>query len=63
MPDNLKPCPFCGADPEITHDIIDDMDFWSIGCGNDDKCPVILVTNDFESKAEAVKAWNTRDYC
>ena len=63
MLEKLKPCPFCGAYPEITHDVFYDMDFWSIGCGNDDNCPVIQVTNDFETKEEAVEVWNTRESC
>ena len=63
MDDDLKPCPFCGNSPQLKHDKIGGHHFWSVECDNDENCPVVIATNDFELKSEAIKVWNTRKYC
>lgn len=68
--EELKPCPFCGAEPMIHHDYSSESgDWWIIDCLNDD-CPVcytraawdgVNVTTGWRAtEEEAVKAWNTR---
>lgn len=63
MDDDLKLCLYCGKPPQIIHDNIGGHHFWSVECANDDECQVKITTNDFETKAEAIKVWNTRDFC
>lgn len=74
MPDKekkvkLKPCPFCGYDPEISYEG-DDPYFlvwaydgyifeWFINCSNEN-CPVHPGTYGHEKREKAVTAWNTR---
>ena len=63
MMENLKPCPFCGELPEIdqgeyTYKVKDRI-YWAVGCMNDD-CEVDVETDNFDTKEEAIKVWNTR---
>jgi hypothetical protein len=56
----LKPCPFCGGEAKLFDDKhYSDFYFW-VGCINE-KCPILeVVTEDYSTKDEALKAWNTR---
>lgn len=51
----LKPCPFCGSEPQI----IDDRDEIIIECANAD-CQVLCETQNVETMCDAIRAWNTR---
>ncbi len=46
MDDELKPCPFCGGEPEVAP--------WEVHCT---QCSAHLVE---ATTAEAIAAWNTR---
>ena len=52
----LLPCPFCGGKAKLDGAV--NKVFW-IRCNNKD-CEVGCITCDFETKAEAIKAWNKR---
>jgi len=56
--DKLKPCPFCGTAPRLIHSPDDTALMWvhyfDIGCNN---CEYSLFA---ETKAKAIKLWNTR---
>lgn len=54
----LLPCPFCGDEYNADAERRFDGDFF-VECGNMD-CEVQPITNDFPTKGEAIKAWNTR---
>ena len=67
----LKPCPFCGGEPEIT-EVIDrtPRNLEPVGFGvKCDQCGIIIakidcgVTNWFETDEEAAEAWNRRTEC
>lgn len=51
----LKPCPFCGGDPEI---MTSPDGFTSIGCLGCN--PVFGVMVQRRTRKEAVEVWNTR---
>lgn len=55
MSEELKPCPFCGDDPEIEliQSIFGDSDWMII-------CPKCLIKMWDEDKATVIAAWNTR---
>lgn len=64
----LKPCPFCGGEPEIT-EVIDrtPRNLEPVGFGvKCDQCGIIVakidcgVTDWFETDEEAAAAWNRR---
>lgn len=61
MPNELKPCPFCGCDEAGTkwH-----HGYWSVACGyNHDATPSSHCFQDwgeFETEKEAIEAWNNR---
>lgn len=56
MNDFPEPCPFCGEMPEC----VEAYDGWHrVDCGNQ-ACTVFCRTTNFESRSEAVAAWNTR---
>ena len=60
MMEKLKPCPFCGVDAKLfdTESIYGNY-FWVECCGLD--CPIPeIVTEDYETKQEAIRVWNTR---
>ena len=54
----LKPCPFCGGDAELSHKR--NLNTWIVECSNQD-CPAsYMIGADFETEAEAIEAWNRR---
>ena len=53
--DALKPCPFCGGEAEIHHDIYM-MDRYSVQCGN---CHAGIF-GWWSEKEEAAYHWNRR---
>ncbi len=55
----LLNCPFCGEKPEIKSYKKQGVEYWSIHCIND-ACLVYVVTDEFEIKEKALKAWNKR---
>jgi Lar family restriction alleviation protein len=56
MPDELKPCPFCGEPARILEDMYHRTAVWigcqTLGCFGRDQWE--------ESKPEAIAAWNRR---
>lgn len=50
-----KPCPFCGKEPRI----YGDKPQAYIACVNE-KCPVNSETIFFQTREEAIEAWNRR---
>lgn len=61
MKEEIKPCPFCGKEPEVQQDEnFFGMTEWWIACLNFD-CPVDNVTTgSFAIKQKAINAWNKR---
>lgn len=62
----LKPCPFCGAQPSIfPRDPENEGNAWaSVQCCNDD-CPIEVISYEYgeghsDSVAKAAAAWNRR---
>lgn len=54
--ETLKPCPFCGKQPEVGHYETFDNDEWYIGC--DCECgPCTKIHLTYE---QAIAAWNAR---
>ena len=52
----LLSCPFCGGEGEV-HEY---NSFWyKVGCNNQ-KCFLYITAQVFNSKEEAIEAWNTR---
>lgn len=74
MTTELKPCPICGSNAFVQHDVVDGFAFgWSVGCpraciadrihGFDDFDSfkaAKLVMHNFTTKDEAIEAWNRR---
>lgn len=60
MPNDLKPCPFCGATPYIfvTNHRHDEKSYM-IKCSNIE-CSIIPYTYDFSELEYAINAWNRR---
>jgi Lar family restriction alleviation protein len=62
MSANPKPCPFCGS-KDIGYEYINtyssDSSYNTFGCRD---CGVRFECDDASSKAEDLKAWNTRTY-
>lgn len=56
MSEELKPCPFCGADAVVEHG---DASYWVSPCCPG-SCTVELETSWFDTREEAIAAWNTR---
>ncbi len=52
--ERLKPCPLCGSKAELKK-----WEGWFVSCTNTIPCGC-LAQHDFDTKAEAIKAWNTR---
>ena len=58
MSKKLNPCPFCGGEAEI--DYFDD-DEWFVRCANlEGDCEICPSTRFYETREEAVEAWNRR---
>jgi len=55
----MKPCPWCGAAPEVFH-APDQLIY--VGCTNDDdKCSIVVSTRGhFQDRDAAIRAWNNR---
>lgn len=61
----LLPCPFCGSEGIVLPQGNPKKLSWAAECGEilryeDSKCDVEPCTEDFDTKEEAVKTWNTR---
>jgi len=57
MDTNLKPCPFCGAQPMVGS-LSGDNENWSIWC---DDCKIPCVENDIDETLEdIIRQWNRR---
>lgn len=56
----LKPCPFCGGQPEIVTPEETDGQYWFIACTNDN-CWGIAVSDFCETESEAIDKWNHRE--
>ena len=63
MPDELKPCPFCGHKPKIYKDlhkfvdIKEPVQIWRVMCS---KLDCVLLMSDFRTEEQAIEAWNRR---
>lgn len=53
-PEQLKPCPFCGGEAELSSD----MGMHEVVCANQDVCGG--TSGSWESKSQALRAWNSR---
>ena len=60
----IKGCPWCGIIPEVKHQIhctdIGEIDFYHVICENVDCYMQPCTPDEFETKQEAVSAWNKR---
>lgn len=56
----LLPCPFCGHEAKIVCVDTDRYDDWYVYCPGEYDCPAVSETLMFETKDEAIAAWNTR---
>lgn len=54
----MKPCPFCGA-PAMLRKHEERIKPFFVRCGNLD-CRLIVATDYFATKDEAIEAWNRR---
>ena len=52
----LKPCPFCGGEAEL----VDCEAFFYVRCSNHDECKIFVITEDMETKEDAIAIWNRR---
>ena len=59
MSDELKPCPFCGGEAMIEQTQHMGEYLYRIGCSKPG-CRGRINGNAYESKTEAIAAWNTR---
>ena len=63
MPNELKPCPFCGGEamayeiPAHKHGLVGFPDYSGCGFVECQKCSAAIAEN---SKKEAIAAWNRR---
>lgn len=64
----ILPCPFCGASAsieEIPYGLRQDIEVrFSVGCDStsEAECMGYQSITVFNTRAEAIKAWNRRDY-
>lgn len=55
----LKKCPFCGGKAEMIY--TKSIESWTVECALDKgECNVIPGTRPFDTKEEAIAAWNRR---
>ena len=57
MPDKLKPCPFCGEEPDLQ--FCESTQEFYLECANPN-CDVELCTYGFDTEKEAIAAWTRR---
>lgn len=61
----LRTCPFCGSEAEITHDPMFGSDnpteYYRVQCKNKD-CSMGNPDALFDSKEQIIEEWNTRPY-
>lgn len=56
----LKPCPWCGAQPRVSRYSSKSFgDQWQVECAND-KCWVEAGTSAYDSENKSLNVWNTR---
>lgn len=61
MSEKLKPCPFCGGEAVVECHDEDYGDDWIVSCINlDGECEITPHTKFYETKQEAIEAWNRR---
>jgi len=53
----LKPCPFCGAYPNLHLDKYEEM--WYVSCDNN-KCKILPITCLHPNKSFVIRQWNKR---
>ncbi len=55
----ILPCPFCGSSASLIK--LPQYEFiGGIKCDNQKECPIVYLSNPFDSKQEAIDAWNKR---
>ena len=56
MPEELRPCPFCGARAVVVEPWHDE---WTVRCSNDKLCPVVVFIAG-RNRAKTIHMWNRR---
>ena len=54
----LLRCPFCGAEAKINYKA--PLDTWIVECSNQSCIASYMLGYDYDTKAEAIEAWNRR---
>ena len=63
MTEKLKPCPFCSGKAILECHDEDYGNDWIVLCANlDGDCEIQPHTRFYETKEEAIAAWNSRPY-
>ena len=61
MSSELLPCPFCGEEHICLFDEHDDNGLsFAVGCVTEDCHGHVAISWHFDTKEEAIEAWNTR---
>ena len=62
MPNELKPCPFCGGGANLNSDTngLNQKIFWVECAMTKSICKVIPTTWRYKTKEDAIEAWNER---
>lgn len=59
--DKLKPCPFCGSEPNVQKaEYNAPYVEYFVRCSNMKKCSVLPFTYSFDNIEDAIDAWNRR---
>lgn len=58
MASELKRCPFCGGEAELYH--AEATNCWYVYCKDETGCSASIDKGFFNSKEEAIAAWNRR---